>query len=243
MFSLFPRKVHLPESGIFNGMTDCHSHLLPGVDDGVSRMEESLEILGRMESLGVRKVWLTPHVMEDIPNTTLSLLTRFRLLKTTYSGTVRLALAAEYMLDSLFEERLENDDWLPLCEKGRLYLLVETSCYSPPMNLLSTLDRIRAKGCFPLLAHAERYRYMDMSDYRTLKKEGISFQLNLSSLAGMYGKPVQEKAESLLKAGMYDLTGTDTHSLEYLNTLLRARIDSRSMDKLSVCSRACRDVP
>lgn len=222
-------------------MTDCHSHLLPGVDDGVGELTESLGILDGMECRGVRKVWLTPHVMEDVPNATVVLLTKFSLLKAAYSGAVRLGLAAEYMLDNLFEERLETDDLLPLCEAGRRYLLVETSCFSPPMNLLSVLERIRAKGYFPLLAHPERYLYMKESDYRALKAGGIAFQLNLPSLAGMYGKHVQKKAVLLLKAGMYDLAGNDIHSSEYLNILLRAKIDSRSRDRLSVCFRACHD--
>ena len=56
-------------------MTDCHSHLLPGVDDGVRTAEESLRILEEMERQGIRKLWLTPHIMEDIPNTTCLLYT------------------------------------------------------------------------------------------------------------------------------------------------------------------------
>ncbi len=53
--------------------TDCHSHILPGVDDGVQTMEEALEILRLYEELGIKSVWLTPHIMEDMPNTTLHL--------------------------------------------------------------------------------------------------------------------------------------------------------------------------
>lgn len=242
MLEFFSRKVTLAESGLLNGMTDYHSHLLPGVDDGVGGRAESFGILDEMESRGICKVWLTPHVMEDIPNTTLALKEKFEQLKACYTGTIRLKLAAEYMLDNLFEKRLEADDLLPLCEKDRRYLLVETSCYNPPMNLLSLLKRIRAKGYYPLLAHPERYLYMSTSDYRALKEAGIAFQLNLPSLVGMYGRQIQKKAVLLLKAGMYDLTGNDIHSSEYFKVLLRSRIDSRSMDRLSVCFRACHDV-
>lgn len=60
----------LATSGLLRDLTDCHSHLLPGVDDGVRSLDESLQILADMESAGIRKVWLTPHVMEDMPNTT-----------------------------------------------------------------------------------------------------------------------------------------------------------------------------
>ena len=60
------------------GMTDWHSHILPGVDDGVQTMAKSLEILSAYETMGIREVWLTPHIMEDVPNTTAMLQTRFK---------------------------------------------------------------------------------------------------------------------------------------------------------------------
>lgn len=220
---LFHRTTILSRSGIFKGMIDCHSHLLPGVDDGVQSMEESLQILQEMEQQGVRSVWLTPHVMEDIPNETNQLQQKFQELKHRYHGIVELRLAAEYMLDNLFEERLEKEDLLPL-EEGIRYLLVETSYFNPPMGLLSVLQRIQKKGYYPLLAHPERYEYMQMKDYTTLKEENISFQLNVPSLVGMYGKHVQKKAEDLLKAGMYDRMGCDTHSLEYYQQVLLSPI-------------------
>lgn len=154
---LFSKSRTIAESGLLKGMTDYHCHILPGVDDGVKTMDESLVILHQMESQGIRKVWLTPHVMEDIPNTTLALQEKFEELQTAYRGAMELNLAAEYMMDNLFEERLEAGDLLPLREGYRQYLLVETSCFNPPMNLVSTLKHIQAKGYRPLLAHPERY--------------------------------------------------------------------------------------
>ena len=114
----FRKRISLRDSGIFEGFTDFHSHILPGVDDGVQTMEESLAILREYESLGVQAVWLTPHIMEDIPNTTAHLKARFSELQAAYTGSVRLYLAAENMLDNLFLERLERNDVLPIGEGG-----------------------------------------------------------------------------------------------------------------------------
>ena len=111
---LFRQKKTLAESGFFRGFTDCHSHLLPGIDDGVKTEEETWRILDEMERQGVRKIWLTPHVMEDMSNKTVTLQQKFLSLKQKYQGKVELALAAEYMLDNIFEERLDKDDLLPL---------------------------------------------------------------------------------------------------------------------------------
>ena len=73
---------------------------------------------------------------------------------------------------------------------------------------------------------------MNMPDYRALKHEGIAFQLNLPAITGMYGLHAQKKAASLLKAGMYDLTGTDMHASKHFKEWLGTRIGSRDRDML-----------
>ena len=102
----FKKQTSLVGSGILEGFTDYHSHILPGVDDGVQTLDESLYVLDCLEKLGVQSIWLTPHIMEDFPNTSEKLRERFQLLLQYYSGGIALHLAAEYMLDNLFEERL-----------------------------------------------------------------------------------------------------------------------------------------
>lgn len=206
----FRKCIPLKDSGIFEGFTDWHSHILPGVDDGVQTMEESLEILRLYETLGVKSVWLTPHIMEDMPNGTAFLRERFEELRAAYSGTVELHLAAENMLDNLFEERLAQNDLLPLGEGGN-HLLVETSYFNPPLGLSNILLRIKAKGYYPVLAHPERYVYMGESDYQQLKDMGVKFQLNLLSIAGMYGDRSKKKAMLLLNEKTIDYIGTDLH--------------------------------
>jgi tyrosine-protein phosphatase YwqE len=206
----FGNHINLKDSGILHGFTDWHSHILPGVDDGVQTMEKSLEILRLYEELGIAAVWLTPHIMEDVPNTTARLRERFAELQAAYAGPVELHLAAENMLDNLFEERFEQGDLLPLGARHD-HLLVETSYFTPPMNLHPIIERIKAKGYYPILAHPERYVYMDMAEYRRLKDMGVKFQLNLPSVAGMYGHTVQKRAHKLLSLGYYDFSGTDIH--------------------------------
>lgn len=215
---MWPFRKHIDtllEAGLMSGLTDWHSHILPGVDDGIRTMEESIEILRRYDELGVKRVWLTPHIMEDYPNTPEELQRRFEELCLEWNGNVELRLASENMLDSLFEERLENRDFLPIGDEKR-HLLVETSYFNPPMNMQDLLDGIFSAGYYPVLAHPERYRYMKEEDYRRLKDRGIFFQCNLMSLVGAYGETARKKAEWLLKEGMVDLTGSDVHRLKML---------------------------
>ena len=208
----FKKHTNLKSSDIFKSFTDWHCHLLPGVDDGVQTMEESLQVLSLYEQLGIGEVWLTPHVMEDMPNRTEDLKAKFAELNASYRGNILLHLASENMLDNLFDERLMKNDLLPLGRGGK-YLLVETSCFNPPMGLNNILLRIKSKGYFPVLAHPERYVYMDKDDYRQLKDMGVMFQLNLPSLVGAYGSEARGKSDWLLKMNYYNLIGCDTHSL------------------------------
>lgn len=204
----------LASSGIFEGFTDWHSHILPGVDDGVKEMDESLAVLSSYEKAGIKKVWLTPHVMEDFPNTPDSLRKRFEELKDAYSGGIELRLASENMLDSLFQERLEKNDFLPIGDAGN-HLLVETSYMNPPYGMEEMIEEAMKKGYDIILAHPERYRYMDESDYKKWKDRGVLFQTNFISLVGGYGDQARKKAEWLLKEGMIDLCGSDVHRLSF----------------------------
>ena len=207
-------------SSLLTNFTDHHSHILPGVDDGVKKMETSLKVLERYEQLGIAEVWCTPHVMEDIPNTTAGLQARFAELCEAYQGPIKLHLAAEYMMDALFEERLEQGDLLKLGNEGN-QILVETSYFTPPMDMDAILRRIKQKGLYPMLAHPERYVYMNKERYKELKNNGIRFQLNLSSVAGAYGSEAKDKALWLLKQNFYNIAGSDLHSsrnIDYWST-------------------------
>lgn len=208
----------------FNGFTDCHSHILPGVDDGVRTIEDSLLILQRYEQMGITEVFLTPHVMQDVPNSSAGLRKRFDAFCKAYKGPIRLHLAAEYMLDPHFEELLDRDDLLIHGDTGRR-VLVETSYLTPPPDMEDVLFRLMAAGYEPILAHPERYVYMEDSDYPALKDKGLLFQMNLGSIAGIYGSKVQARALKLLGKGMYDMAGSDIHRPSMIEAYLSIKLD------------------
>lgn len=210
----FKKTDSLRESGMFRGFTDWHSHILPRVDDGFKNMEDSLRMLSIFEKEGVKRVWLTPHIMEDYPNSPDKLRERFEELKNAYTGSVELRLAAEHMLDSLFRERIEKGEVMPIGDKGE-HILVETSYFNPPYAFDEMLESVIAHGLTPILAHPERYRYMVEQDYFRLKEQGVLFQTNFASLVGGYGEQARKKAEWLLKERMVDLAGSDVHRIDF----------------------------
>lgn len=223
---LFSRKKSI--SSLFKGFTDCHCHILPAVDDGFASMEKSLDILRRYSELGVSAVWLTPHVMEDVPNRTQALKQSYEDFLSRAKAELKefpeLHLSSENMLDDLFEKRLADKDFLSYVDG---HLLVETSYFNPPSNMTELLRGVKSKGYFPVLAHPERYIYMGRDDYKALIKAGIRFQLNLFSLCGLYGDSVRQKAEGLLKEGLYSFCGTDLHRRGSLEKYVDYKIDSK----------------
>lgn len=215
-----------------DGFADMHSHILPGVDDGVETMEDALEILGLYEEMGIKEVWLTPHIMEDMPNSTDDLRKRYQELQAAYEGEIKLHLAAENMIDNLFLERLEANDFLPIGEHGNT-LLVETSYFNAPVRFDQVLESIKKKGYFPLLAHPERYSYINtIKRYRELKDKGVRFQLNLMSLEGHYGPVVKEKAQKLLSLGLYDCCGSDLHRMEHAEIIDSIELSREVLDSV-----------
>ncbi len=209
----------LDESGFLSGLTDWHSHVLPGVDDGIKTLDESIEVLRHFDEKGIETLWLTPHIMEDYPNSTDKLRARFDELQNAWKGNLKLRLASENMLDSLFEERLAARDLLPIGENGD-HLLVETSYFSAPMGFDGMIDSIMSAGYYPLLAHPERYTYMNEEDYKRLREKGVKMQLNYVSLVGGYGETAKKKSIWLLKNGMIDAVGSDVHRLKSNQTLI-----------------------
>jgi len=221
---LFFKKKEIPLTELFSeGFVDIHSHLLPGIDDGAKDLENSLALITKMVSYGIKNFITTPHVLGDVyPNSSETIQKKLEevraALKQNGLTDVSINAAAEYMMDEQFSVRLEKDDILTLKDN---FILVEMSYFSAPLNLYEILFEIQLKGYKPVLAHPERYNFyhQDFNNYYKLKKSGCLFQLNLLSLTPHYGKGVQKISQQLLKENMYDFVGTDTHHQQHLELL------------------------
>ncbi|MBR1839468.1 MAG: capsular biosynthesis protein [Prevotella sp.] len=223
--------IKVSDSGLLKGYTDYHCHLLPGVDDGVRKPSMTIDLLNLMQQHGVKEVFFTPHVMEEMPNTPESLRKVYDDILPTLHGEpckdITLHLAAENMLDGFFS--LERAMQLPLPDD---HLLVETSYFTPPYNMKDLLRQIMASGKYPLLAHPCRYQYMGEKDYEELRAMRIHFQLNIPAVSGLYGTEVQKKSFWLLDHGYYVLTGTDTHSLKQYQAFLDTKLPRKRVKQI-----------
>lgn len=228
MLNLFRKHPQVPSYGTL--ALDLHSHLLPGIDDGAKDIDHSLALIRRLQGMGFTRLFTTPHIMADMyPNTPEIIrekLTEVRAAMKEVGLNIPIDAAAEYLMDEGFGEKIKAGTLLTLPGNR---VLVEMSFVSAPPNLGQHVFQLQTKGYKVLLAHPERYLFFrdNFKKYKELKDRGVEFQLNLLSLVGYYGKPTQDNARALLKAGMIDYLGSDLHHERHADNLERLLADRK----------------
>jgi len=224
VFNWFKKKSIPGEHSLF---TDVHSHLLPGLDDGVQSFEQAEEIIRYFQHLGYKKIITTPHVMSDAyRNTRAGILAKLAELRQHLASQhviIELQAAAEYYLDDVLFAMLSQND--PLLTFGNNYLLFETNFITEPLNLKEFIFLATTKGYKPVLAHPERYLYLqqDFSKAEDLIDRGVLFQLNISSITGYYSKGAQATANKLIDKGWVHLLGSDCHMMQHAKLIEAAQ--------------------
>jgi len=224
MFKLFKTTPPptLPDFSVLG--TDLHSHLLPGIDDGAPDLETSLVLIRALEDLGFKRIYTTPHVMSDYyPNTRNLILRKKDEVQDALDELgmeIEFGAAAEYYLDANFAGMLKGERLLTLPGDR---VLVEMSFHQPYRELHRIMFDLQMKGYHPILAHPERYPYYrSAEDYENLKAMGCALQINLLSLTGYYGKPIQSAAKTILDLGLADFLATDLHHARHAANLRQA---------------------
>lgn len=217
-FNLFNKGKHVDFSAI---VTDMHSHLVPGVDDGAQILEDSIELISGLRELGYQNLITTPHTLgEYYPNTKESLKNAYETIIPSLIKGINLSLSSEYYLDEQFQKQLKDNTLLPLPGNR---LLIEFSQVVRPQNLESAIFDISLQGYLPVLAHPERYLFLhkDFDYYKKIKEMGVELQVNALSLTSHYGKGINQVAEKLIEKDMIDFIGTDIHHVKHLAILKR----------------------
>ena len=124
--------------------------------------------------------------------------------------SVEIEAAAEYYLGYDFEEKIKAGSLLTFSDN---YILVETSFIEAPPNFKELIFQLQLEGYKVILAHPERYSFMNMEDYEDLQSRSVFMQLNLLSLIGHYGADVQKKADIMIEQGLISFVGTDCHNM------------------------------
>ena len=223
MFSIFKKSSPTFSADYFPIVTDIHSHILPGIDDGSPDVETSVFLIEGLMKLGITNAVATPHIIGDLyrndADTINKALTILRNTLIEKEIDFKINAAAEYMLDAYFLELLQKK--IPLLTIKNNMVLTEFSYAERPFNTESMVFSIITEGYQPILAHPERYAYYhnDFKEYHKLADLGFMLQVNLLSLTGYYGKAVAKAAAYLIKNKLVSFAGTDLHHKKHLEAL------------------------
>lgn len=214
---------------------DMHSHLLPGIDDGSSNMEESIFLISKFVELGYEKIITTPHIMGDFfKNTPEIIHQKLNEVKTELDKrniNIQIEAAAEYYLDDVFYEKVKNDE--KLLTFGNNHILIETSYMSKPQGFREMIFELQVRGYNIILAHPERYTYMygNFEEYREIYETNIQFQINMNSMVGYYSPMAQKAADFLIHNQMVDFVASDCHKEKHIEVMKEA-MNSKLFKKL-----------
>lgn len=196
-------------------MIDFHSHIIYGVDDGAKDIEIAIQILKEASQAGFTDIILTPHYLKNYYiQSKKEIQKRIKEIEKRLKQeniNINLYQANEvYIMDEMSE--LINNGTISTINNSK-YVLFELPMSTETLNLKSVIYSLLENGNIPIIAHPERYKYIQENPNKLLEliEIGVLFQMNFGSILGQYGKKVQKTAEKLLKHNMVHFLGTDTH--------------------------------
>lgn len=199
-------------------MVDIHAHILPGVDDGAQDLYDTLEMVRVAAESGITAMVATPHC--NIPGG-----------YKNYFGDRYIAVIQQ-VREAVHEEGLPVNilpgaeafgtaDLPQLLQDGRImtlnqsrYLLVEFDFNEDPEFVNDLLEEIRELKVIPVIAHAERYRFVQKNpnlvyQWRT---KGYPIQINKGSFQGKFGRCAADTAYLLMNHHLVSVVASDAHS-------------------------------
>ena len=203
---------------------DFHSHILPGLDDGATCIEESLMLAKALKHWGFERVICTPHITTKFRNTPESIKPAFEYLQEALKQqglNLDIRMSAEYRLvPETWPEVLEKNWLLPIEDK---YILMELPISKPEkMQNIKPIEEFRkvlSLGLTPVLPHPERYFYLSHEELMSFADAGVMIQCNYGSLAGLYGESVRKNVQKIISEGIVSFYGTDLHNAHYVEVL------------------------
>lgn len=198
-------------------MIDVHSHILPSIDDGSKDIETSLSMLKECANQGVTDVILTPHYRGDFRAEKAELIGCFNQLKLAVKNeniSVNLYLGQEFYIEKDYKKQIKEGKAVTVCD-GK-YILIELD-YQSCADVTEIVYELTTMGYIPIVAHIERYGYIDVDTAYEIKDLGGLIQVNADSIVDKRKKQYLKKVKKLIKLGLVDFVAGDYHqNREYL---------------------------
>ncbi len=197
-------------------MIDLHSHILPGIDDGMRTVEESVELARAAAASGIEAIAGTPHVRDDWGTTAGAMEDAVAAVQAAVDAAgvhVRILPGGEVALEEL--TRRDPDELRRFGLGGNpAYLLVETPYHGWPLAIEERLFQLRVSGVTPLLAHPERNAEVqaDVAKVERLVRTGTLVQITAASIDGRSGRRARATGLELIESGLAHVVASDAHA-------------------------------
>ena len=197
-------------------MKDIHTHIIPYVDDGSPNLETSINMIKHEIDIGVTEIICTPHHIYSRYECTVEVIKeRFNLLKEEVENLnlpIKLYLGQEICYS-------HREDIIAMLKRGELLtlnntnrVLLEFSFTREPEDILDIIYNFNINGYEVIIAHVERYEWMDYNKVLALRNEGALIQINSNSYLGLTTWSEKRFVKKLLKHNLVDFVASDTHS-------------------------------
>ena len=224
----------------YKNLIDIHSHIITKVDDGSDSIEASIYLLNKAKEAGVSDIILTPHYRRGMFETPLND------IYNGYNDLVNLAkenkieinlyLGQEIYIHKTtsFKDYLEKERVIPLNNSD--YYLLEFS-YDSEIDISEVVYNAKLLKKKVVIAHIEKYNYVNLNTAFDIKNTGALIQVNASSIVGRYGFGIKRKTLKYIKEGLVDFVASDCHAkreydfLKAYNIILR-RFGEKVANKL-----------
>lgn len=193
-------------------LTDYHSHILPGIDDGARDEAMSLAMLDMLNQQGVQRVIATPHFYAHREHSVEQFLLKrqaaFERIKSA-SPMQNILLGAEVSVEYGISELKDIEK---LAIQGTKLILLELPYRKYEEWMSEEIYHISAGyGLKVILAHIHRYcGYYNKSEMQSILKTDAYFQINQDAFTHFKER---NYAKSLIKQEYPIVFGSDCHNL------------------------------
>jgi protein-tyrosine phosphatase len=207
-------------------MVDIHCHILPGLDDGASTLEDAVQMAEMAIADGITHVVGTPHANSQYKFDPDVVRQRREELAAQLGGRLTLATGCDFHLSyENLQDLHKNPQKYTINQKQ--YLLVEFADFAIPPSMDETLHQLQLEGLSPILTHPERNALLRTKPQRMYRwlHQGCYAQITALSLLGRFGRSAQHRAEQWLDEDRIHFVASDAHNVKGRPLQLRAAYD------------------
>ncbi|MGX7126153.1 tyrosine-protein phosphatase [Enterococcus viikkiensis] len=207
-------------------MLDLHCHILPGIDDGASTLEDSIGMAEKAISQGITHLMCTPHhnngKYSNPANQVIDQVARLQQELDQRNLELTLLEGQEVRITGTLLEDIAKGDIL-FTDLDDTYILIEFPTGEVPAYTEQLFFQLLSQGHTPVIVHPERNAIFRRNPNELIPflEMGVLTQLTAPSIVGVFGKEIQKTAKQMLKHNMLYMVASDAHNLRQRSFYLK----------------------